>query len=266
MGGVSAWVQVISGGWGRRFNGFFRPFAEQPSQPDRAGAIGSGVKNTTISPLFASVHGGAGRASTSPSAAHQPAKASSRLRHSLFPVALALAAAIGPASIAGAAETIAESPGAGWTLGTEVLGLPGEFGVGLHVLTPGLFGENFRLKIGGSNQWLRGRLPGQEAQSRVGYTSFRLGVHISFPFGAKGLTGYSEGGVLETFPESRLSGRSFVLGGYGVFGLEFRMSRASASFVEFGGIGSGARAERLVGRPSYSRGFVVAAGVRFRLD
>jgi hypothetical protein len=212
------------------------------------------------------VNGGLERASISPSAAHQSAKTSSRLRHSRFLVALALAAAIGLAATAGAADTPAEIPGAGWTFGPEVLGLPGEFGVGLHFLTPGLFGENFRLKIGGSNQWLRGRLPGQDAQSRLGYTSIRLGIHISFPFGAKGLSGYSEGGVVETFPESRLSGRSFVLGGYGVFGLEFRMSRASASFVEFGGMGSGARAERLVGRPSYSRGFVVAAGLRFRLD
>ena len=256
---------MISGGLERRFSGSFRPLAEQHSQPGGAGGIGTAVKNTAIFPLFASRNRSLGQARTFPFAAHQKASTVAPWPSPLL-VAFALAAAIGLASSACAAETSQENPGVGWILGAEALGLPGEYGFGAHFLTPSLFGENFRLKIGGSNQWLRGRLPGEDVQPRVGYASFRLAVHVSFPFGAKGVNGYAEGGVLETFPNSRMSARSSVPGGYGVFGLEFQMSRASTSFVEFGGMGSGGRAERLVGRPSYSSGFVVAAGVRFRLD
>jgi hypothetical protein len=74
---------------------------------------------------------------------------------------------------------------------------------------------------------------------------------------------YGEGGLILLFPSTEFSEKSVIPGGYGHFGFEFLMSDHARYFLEIGGTGTGATADRVPTKPLYSNGFVVAAGVRF---
>jgi hypothetical protein len=188
------------------------------------------------------------------------------MKHSLYLIALIFMVTTMPGFGDPVVESPAESLQKGWALGAEASGLPNSYGLGLHMLTPSLFGDNFRIKFGVSHLWTRCRLAGEADQSWVPFSNLRLGVHVSFPIKGSALQGYAEGGVAASIPDSRLSRNSMDMGGYGVFGFEFPMRRTSTSFFEFGGMGVGGRADRVPGRPSYSGGFMAAAGVRYWLN
>jgi hypothetical protein len=73
---------------------------------------------------------------------------------------------------------------------------------------------------------------------------------------------YGEGGVIVLFPSSEFSSESEVLGGYGLFGFEFFFSHQSNYFIEIGGIGTGAVADKASGKPIYSNGLLINVGLR----
>jgi hypothetical protein len=76
---------------------------------------------------------------------------------------------------------------------------------------------------------------------------------------------YGEGGVIMLLPSSEFSNESNVMGGYGVFGFEFHMDRANNYFIEIGGVGTGATAEKIPTNPIYSNGFTISVGYRLVL-
>ena len=76
---------------------------------------------------------------------------------------------------------------------------------------------------------------------------------------------YGEGGIVGLFPSSDFSSERFEFGGYGLFGFEFFMNRASNYFIEIGGIGSGAIADRIDNQPIYSNGLIISTGFRIHL-
>ena len=73
---------------------------------------------------------------------------------------------------------------------------------------------------------------------------------------------YGEGGIIGLFPNSDFSSEDFVFGGYGLFGFEFYMNRHSNYFIELGGIGTGANADKLPAKPIYSNGLLLNFGYR----
>lgn len=76
---------------------------------------------------------------------------------------------------------------------------------------------------------------------------------------------YGEGGVLLILPSSNFSSASYKIGGYGVFGFEFFNSQGFNYFIEIGGVGSGAIADKLAYQPIYSNGLSVSTGFRIVL-
>ena len=97
------------------------------------------------------------------------------------------------------------------------------------------------------------------------YANVSLGV-----IGTSGYIGdfmrlYGEGGVILILPSSTFSDGDPVLGGYGHFGFEFYMSPVTNYFIELGGIGTGAVADKVAGNPIYSNGFSISVGFRFHL-
>jgi len=75
---------------------------------------------------------------------------------------------------------------------------------------------------------------------------------------------YGEGGIIALFPSSRFSGETFILGGYGLFGFEFFFDSKNNYFIEIGGIGTGAVAEKVSGQPIYSNGILINVGYRYQ--
>jgi hypothetical protein len=78
---------------------------------------------------------------------------------------------------------------------------------------------------------------------------------------------YAEGGIVFLFPNPVFSDDDINLGGYGLFGFEFffteETSRNPSYFIELGGIGTGAVADKIATNPLYANGFLISVGFRF---
>jgi hypothetical protein len=73
---------------------------------------------------------------------------------------------------------------------------------------------------------------------------------------------YGEGGVIGLFPSDDFSSESFVIGGYGLFGFEFYMNKNNNYFIEIGGVGTAASADKALYKPIYSNGLLINTGFR----
>ena len=63
-------------------------------------------------------------------------------------------------------------------------------------------------------------------------------------------------------PNSDFSSKSLVLGGYGLFGFEFKIAPRFAYFIELGAVGTGATADKIESKPVYSNGFLTNVGLK----
>lgn len=137
-----------------------------------------------------------------------------------------------------------------------------DFGFGLNYGTPLLFKSfGFRAKYNLMfHQHIAGSLSTWSPYSNfsLGLTGFggQVGSHIRI---------YGEGGLLLILPSSAFSSRSTQFGGYGLFGFEFFNSSGFNYFIEMGGVGTGATADKLPYQPIYSNGLSLSTGFRIVL-
>ena len=66
-------------------------------------------------------------------------------------------------------------------------------------------------------------------------------------------------------PSNEFSSNQFEYGGYGLFGFEFFMNKCCNYFIEIGGVGTGATANKIVLQPIYSNGLLISSGFRMQL-
>jgi hypothetical protein len=138
-----------------------------------------------------------------------------------------------------------------------------DFGLGLNLTSPYFANDKIAIR-------LRGNLMYNESVQNsittwVPYSNVSLGI-----IGVGGKIGdyirlYGEGGVIGLIPSDKFSTQQFVLGGYGLFGFEFFMNNSSNYFIEIGGIGTGAREEKIASQPIYSNGLLISTGFRVHL-
>jgi hypothetical protein len=138
-----------------------------------------------------------------------------------------------------------------------------DFGLGLNITSP-FFGDD-RIAVR-----LRGNLMYNEnvqnaTTTWTPYSNVSLGL-----IGIGGKVGeyirlYGEGGLIGIKPSSDFSTKNFVFGGYGLFGFEFFMNNSSNYFIEIGGVGTDAKADKIVTKPIYSNGLLISAGFRIHL-
>ncbi len=137
-----------------------------------------------------------------------------------------------------------------------------DFGAGLNVTSPYMANDKFALRLRG-NVLFHEHVQGAET-TWTPYTNASLGF-----IGVVGYVGnvrlYSEGGVIGLFPSSEFSSENLNFGGYGLFGFEFFFNNSGNYFVEIGGVGTGAKADKLPAQPIYSNGLVIGTGFRFHL-
>jgi len=135
-----------------------------------------------------------------------------------------------------------------------------DFGLGLNFTTPYFGYDKIALR-------LRGNLMFNEhihnlATTWTPYTNLSLGL-----IGVGGTIGdfirlYGESGVIGLLPSADFSSKKFEFGGYGLFGFEFFMNKYINYFIELGGIGTGAQADKIMSKPIYSNGFLIDVGLR----
>jgi len=139
-----------------------------------------------------------------------------------------------------------------------------DFGLGLNFTSPYFLKNSMAVRLNTNVMWLQHINNKTNEQTWSTYSNVKLGL-----IGVGGNIGnflrlYGEGGIIAILPNSEFSDIS-SLGGYGVFGFEFFMAKNFNYYIELGGIGSGAIAEKIPTKPIYSNGFSVSVGFRVNL-
>lgn len=138
-----------------------------------------------------------------------------------------------------------------------------DFGIGLHITSPYFVNQKMAVRIKGNLIWNE-HLDSSAEKSWSSYSNLSLGFVQSVAEINNFVRLYGEGGAIFLFPSSKFSSESIQMGGYGLFGFEFFIDQHVNYFLEAGGVGTGAKADKVVGKPIYSNGFLINVGVRFQ--
>ena len=153
-----------------------------------------------------------------------------------------------------------EAVGSGFGIGTQLGQYQDDFGLGLNVSSPSFADD--RIAVRSRVNFMFHEHVQDRETTWTPYASFSLGVASVAGNVGEHIRLYGEGGVVGLLPSEEFSSDDFVFGGYGLFGFEFFMDQRTNYFVELGGVGTGAKADRITNRPIYSNGFLVSTGFR----
>jgi hypothetical protein len=181
---------------------------------------------------------------------------------------VSLLAVIFSATGAGAQTPGEPSSNVGLAVGMSVHRLQDNFGVSGSVSSPTFFNEKARMTADGGVAWYPYGTGASGDQEWLPFGQSRVVVESGHRVGRAPLRLYGFGGAMLIFRSERLSDDLLAVAGIGGFGFEFfmptnTMNAPASYFIEIGGVGSGARATKIPGRPILLNGFVVEAGVRF---
>ena len=147
--------------------------------------------------------------------------------------------------------------------GFQLVKFQEEFGIGFHVLSPEY--KNLRLNAKVHLNWLN-HLDDEGNQTWTEFLNNHIGINYQRCITNR-VNLYSEGGIVLLYPNGSFSSEPVNMGGYGVFGFEFFLTentvRHPSYFIELGGIGTGAIANKVLSNPIYSNGFLMSVGYRF---
>jgi len=138
-----------------------------------------------------------------------------------------------------------------------------DFGAGLHFISPYFANGKAAVKAGVNLQWFE-----NSDGTRTTWTTYQniqLGMRSRMNVVENKVFVYGEGGLLTILPSDAFSTKSVVIGGFALFGFEFKTAPNFSYFIEMGSIGTGARADKITGEPIYSNGFVTNVGFRIVL-
>lgn len=154
-----------------------------------------------------------------------------------------------------------EGLGKGFGIGGQVGQLQNDFGIGLNLTSPYFAHEKMAVRLRGDLAW--NQHPNGAAETTWSpYSYLSLGFVQSVGEMGGFMRIYGEGGAIYLFPSDAFSSRSVEFGGYGLFGFEFFFDGHMNYFIEAGGVGTGAIADKIPGKPTYSNGFLMNVGVR----
>lgn len=138
-----------------------------------------------------------------------------------------------------------------------------DFGMGLNMTSPYFIHEKVALRLRANLMYHEHT---KEAETTwTPYSNVSLGLIGGSGFVADFIRLYGEGGLLTLLPSEEFSSGDPVFGGYGLFGFEFYMAPKANYFIELGGVGTGAVADKLANNPIYSNGLTISAGFRMHL-
>ena len=153
--------------------------------------------------------------------------------------------------------------GSKMAIGMQLNQFQDDFGIGLNISTPYLLNESLAIRVRANLVWHQ-----HTDQSNEGTWTPYSNISIGF-IGVGGTIGdfmrlYGEGGLMYVLPSDTFSSESSEFGGYGLFGFEFFLHQHGNYFIELGGIGIGANADKVPGSPIYSNGFLTSVGYRYQ--
>lgn len=131
-----------------------------------------------------------------------------------------------------------------------------DFGGGIHVISPKFTRANLAIKVSGSYN---------VHQSKYSYTNLLVGIRTSRTLVKDKWIGYAEGGNAIIFPSNDFPSQRAVLGGYGLLGFEYVRLHNTDIYIEFGGIGTGAKSNLEGIGKTYANGLLINVGLRFNV-
>lgn len=149
------------------------------------------------------------------------------------------------------------------SIGFQINQYQDDFGIGINATSPFFIYQKVAVRLR-SNLMFNEHLKNQEA-TWTPYLNATVGLLGEAGWIGDSIKLYSEGGVIGLFPSETFSSESFEFGGYGLFGFEFYMVPRNNFFIEIGGVGTGARANKMINKPIYSNGLLISAGFRVHL-
>ena len=154
-------------------------------------------------------------------------------------------------------ERMSNKAGAGFHLNQY----QNDFGLGLNLTSPYFASNRIALRLRGNVMFHQH--PKDNETTWSPYSNVSLGLIGVGGIGGEFVRLYGEGGIIGLFPSSEFSAETFVFGGYGLFGFEFYMDYGINYYIEIGGIGTGANADKILTSPIYSNGLLISVGFRF---
>ena len=145
-------------------------------------------------------------------------------------------------------------------LGVQVSQYQRDFGIGVNANSPYFMHDKVGVRLRANlmyNQHVK-----DESVTWSPYFNVSAGLVGIAGYVGEYIKLYGEGGVIGLFPSSEFSNEDFVFGGYGLFGFEFYMNNSSNYFIEIGGVGTGATADKVSTNPIYSNGLLISVGFR----
>lgn len=149
-------------------------------------------------------------------------------------------------------------------IGGQVGQLQNEFGVGLNLTSPYFANQKTAVRVKANMVWHE-HLNSNSVATWTPYSNVSAGLVQSVGEVNNFLRIYGESGAIWLFPSSEFSSKSIQFGGYGLFGFEFFFDEHFNYFLEAGGVGTGAKADKIEGSPIYSNGFLINVGVRLQM-
>ena len=158
----------------------------------------------------------------------------------------------------------------GWAIGYALHRAQDDFGMGAAIATPRFAGDRLRISLGGGGAWSPHAVTAGGDQDWAGYGQLGLVLEAGARAPGSPVRLYGFGGPLLFLLPDRLSDDSLALGGVGGFGFEYYFMQDGhdgpiSYYTELGGLGTGARADKLAGSPMLANGFLVAVGLRWTL-
>lgn len=149
-------------------------------------------------------------------------------------------------------------------MGFQLVQYQNDFGLGLNMTSPYFLHDRLAVRIKANMIWNQ-HINATNETTSTNYTNASVGVVVFAGNVGERIRAYGEGGILFIQPSDVFSTENAELGGYGLFGFEFFMSNHTNYFIELGGVGTGAIADKVIAKPIYSNGFLISAGFRFQL-
>ena len=155
----------------------------------------------------------------------------------------------------------------GFGFGGQVVQFQRDFGIGLNLTSPYFANDGMAVRLKANFMFH------EHVQNLITTTTTTWTPYQNISLGIVGVGGkigdyirlYGEGGAIVLLPSSTFSSTDVEMGGYGVFGFEFFMDRCVNYYIEIGGVGTGAVADKVANEPIYSNGLIINVGFRFSL-
>ena len=148
-------------------------------------------------------------------------------------------------------------------VGFQITQLQQDFGIGLNLTSPYFANGRSAIRLRANTMWNE-HLNSDGETTWTAYSNVSLGfVSIAREIGDFARL-YGEGGIILLLPPDTFSAERTELGGYGLFGCEFYLKNNANYFIEIGGVGTGAQADKVPNKPIYSNGLLISTGFRLQ--